>query len=52
MAVGTLSMANSESKQLAKDLGVLQTGRDIQQRQALEPKVEAVFQDVATLLTA
>lgn len=48
-AVGTLSMANSESKQLAQDLGILQTGRDIL-RQPLEPKLLAVIQDLVTLL--
>lgn len=50
-AVGTLSMANRESKQLAQDLGVLQTGRDIQQRQPLEPKLRAKIQELVTLLT-
>ena len=53
IAVGTLSMANKESKQLAKDLDVLQTGYDIQQQQQPpEPKVKAVIQDLVTLLTS
>ena len=45
-------MANSESKQLAQDLGVLQTARDMQQRQALEPKLKAVVQGVVSALTS
>lgn len=51
-AVGTLSVTNKESKQLAQDLGVLQTARDIQQRQALEPKLKMVVQDVVSVLTS
>lgn len=45
-------MANKESKQLAHDLGVLQTARDIQQRQALEPKLKTVVQEVVSVLTS
>ena len=51
-AVGTLSMANKESKQLAQDLGVLQTAHDIQQRQALESKLKTVVQEVVSVLTS
>lgn len=45
-------MANKESKQLAQDLGVLQTARDIQQRQPLEAKLKMVVQDVVSVLTS
>ena len=51
-AIGTISMANKDSKQLATDLGVHQTVQNMQRQQGLDTKLKAVVQDTLSLLSA